>query len=190
MLQFYCVITFVIWHFCIFQSNMRSFIVFLSSLMPARLRGTNIGNLLTWRLNTVEWECRINHGMPHLSTKNTGSVCISTVPFCSMFSPCQTQYAKQHVVTFHRCVRSTCDFCMLVNETFWLLIHLLQVCDTYPADLFVPKSATLPVIIGSSKFRSRGRFPSLSYYCKGTQVSFQNSLWVFAVSHSFLGVSF
>ncbi|KAK3535915.1 hypothetical protein QTP70_021211 [Hemibagrus guttatus] len=46
-----------------------------------------------------------------------------------------------------------------------------RVCDTYPADLFVPKSATLPVIIGSSKFRSRGRFPTLSYYCKGTQAA-------------------
>uniref|UniRef100_A0A8C1U0V7 Myotubularin related protein 7a n=1 Tax=Cyprinus carpio TaxID=7962 RepID=A0A8C1U0V7_CYPCA len=41
-----------------------------------------------------------------------------------------------------------------------------RVCDTYPADLFVPKSVTLPVIVGSSKFRSRGRFPTLSYYCK------------------------
>ncbi|KAB5571298.1 hypothetical protein PHYPO_G00223370 [Pangasianodon hypophthalmus] len=46
-----------------------------------------------------------------------------------------------------------------------------RVCDTYPADLFVPKSATLPVIIGSSKFRSRGRFPTLSYYCKETQAT-------------------
>ncbi|CAM4613452.1 unnamed protein product [Leuciscus chuanchicus] len=41
-----------------------------------------------------------------------------------------------------------------------------RVCDTYPSDLFVPKSVTLPVIVGSSKFRSRGRFPTLSYYCK------------------------
>uniref|UniRef100_A0AAR2K313 Phosphatidylinositol-3-phosphatase n=1 Tax=Pygocentrus nattereri TaxID=42514 RepID=A0AAR2K313_PYGNA len=46
-----------------------------------------------------------------------------------------------------------------------------RVCDTYPTDLFVPKSATLPVIVGSSKFRSRGRFPTLSYYCKETQVT-------------------
>ncbi|XP_017328822.1 myotubularin-related protein 7a isoform X2 [Ictalurus punctatus] len=46
-----------------------------------------------------------------------------------------------------------------------------RVCDTYPADLFVPKSATLPVIIGSSKFRSKGRFPTLSYYCKETQAA-------------------
>uniref|UniRef100_A0AAR2JHG5 Phosphatidylinositol-3-phosphatase n=1 Tax=Pygocentrus nattereri TaxID=42514 RepID=A0AAR2JHG5_PYGNA len=48
---------------------------------------------------------------------------------------------------------------------------LRQVCDTYPTDLFVPKSATLPVIVGSSKFRSRGRFPTLSYYCKETQAA-------------------
>ncbi|KAG9272614.1 myotubularin-related protein 7 [Astyanax mexicanus] len=46
-----------------------------------------------------------------------------------------------------------------------------RVCDTYPADLFVPKSATLPVIVGSSKFRSRGRFPTLSYFCKETQAA-------------------
>uniref|UniRef100_A0A3B4EBX6 Phosphatidylinositol-3-phosphate phosphatase n=1 Tax=Pygocentrus nattereri TaxID=42514 RepID=A0A3B4EBX6_PYGNA len=46
-----------------------------------------------------------------------------------------------------------------------------RVCDTYPTDLFVPKSATLPVIVGSSKFRSRGRFPTLSYYCKETQAA-------------------
>ncbi|XP_053180339.1 myotubularin-related protein 7a [Scomber japonicus] len=44
--------------------------------------------------------------------------------------------------------------------------HHYKVSDTYPADLFVPDSATPPVIVGSSKFRSRGRFPTLSYYCK------------------------
>ncbi|KAF6717838.1 Myotubularin-related protein 7 [Oryzias melastigma] len=41
-----------------------------------------------------------------------------------------------------------------------------KVSDTYPADLLVPDSATPPVIVGSSKFRSRGRFPALCYYCK------------------------
>ncbi|KAI3351959.1 hypothetical protein L3Q82_020792 [Scortum barcoo] len=41
-----------------------------------------------------------------------------------------------------------------------------KVSDTYPADLFVPESATPPIIVGSSKFRSRGRFPTLSYYSK------------------------
>ncbi|KAM7389427.1 hypothetical protein PAMP_023408 [Pampus punctatissimus] len=41
-----------------------------------------------------------------------------------------------------------------------------KVSDTYPANLFVPDSAASPVIVGSSKFRSRGRFPTLSYYSK------------------------
>uniref|UniRef100_A0A672HRA1 Uncharacterized protein n=1 Tax=Salarias fasciatus TaxID=181472 RepID=A0A672HRA1_SALFA len=41
-----------------------------------------------------------------------------------------------------------------------------KVSDTYPAEVFVPESATPPVIVGSSKFRSRGRFPALSYYSK------------------------
>ena len=45
-----------------------------------------------------------------------------------------------------------------------------QVSDTYPAELYVPESATQQVIVGSSKFRSRGRFPTLSYYCKDNQV--------------------
>lgn len=51
-----------------------------------------------------------------------------------------------------------------------LLSYCPQVSDTYPADLFVPESATPPVIVGSSRFRSRGRFPTLSYYSKENQV--------------------
>ncbi|XP_063045942.1 myotubularin-related protein 7-like [Engraulis encrasicolus] len=46
-----------------------------------------------------------------------------------------------------------------------------RMCETYPSDLLVPKSATLPVIVGSSKFRSRGRFPTLCYYSKETQAA-------------------
>ncbi|MEQ2188665.1 hypothetical protein GOODEAATRI_017321, partial [Goodea atripinnis] len=45
-----------------------------------------------------------------------------------------------------------------------------RVCDTYPAELFVPKSATPAVIVGSSGFRSRGRFPALSYFHQDTLV--------------------
>ncbi|XP_068936360.1 myotubularin-related protein 6 [Petaurus breviceps papuanus] len=39
-----------------------------------------------------------------------------------------------------------------------------KICETYPRDLYVPGKATIPVIVGSSKFRSKGRFPVLSYY--------------------------
>lgn len=58
---------------------------------------------------------------------------------------------------------------MGLPNSLWKLSPVNQhykVSDTYPADLFVPESATPPVIVGSSKFRSRGRFPALSYYCK------------------------
>ncbi|KAM8842285.1 phosphatidylinositol-3-phosphate phosphatase MTMR7-like isoform 1-T1 [Synchiropus picturatus] len=43
-----------------------------------------------------------------------------------------------------------------------------RVCDTYPSELFVPKSATPAVIVGSSRFRSRGRFPVLCYFHQDT----------------------
>ncbi|XP_076001489.1 phosphatidylinositol-3-phosphate phosphatase MTMR7-like [Genypterus blacodes] len=43
-----------------------------------------------------------------------------------------------------------------------------RVCDSYPSELFVPKSATPAVIVGSSRFRSRGRFPALSYFHQDT----------------------
>ncbi|XP_044537064.1 myotubularin-related protein 7 [Gracilinanus agilis] len=46
-----------------------------------------------------------------------------------------------------------------------------RVCDSYPTDVYVPKSATAHIIVGSSKFRSRRRFPALSYYCKDTNAS-------------------
>ncbi|KAF2353747.1 Myotubularin-like phosphatase domain [Trinorchestia longiramus] len=37
------------------------------------------------------------------------------------------------------------------------------ICDTYPQELYVPESALTKVIIGSSKFRAKGRFPALTY---------------------------
>lgn len=41
-----------------------------------------------------------------------------------------------------------------------------EVCTTYPPTLVVPKTATQATLHGSAKFRSRGRFPVLSYYYK------------------------
>ncbi|KAG9283410.1 myotubularin-related protein 6 [Astyanax mexicanus] len=39
-----------------------------------------------------------------------------------------------------------------------------KVCETYPRDLYVPITASKPIIVGSSKFRSKGRFPVLTYF--------------------------
>ncbi|XP_078496236.1 phosphatidylinositol-3,5-bisphosphate 3-phosphatase MTMR8 isoform X3 [Lissotriton helveticus] len=41
-----------------------------------------------------------------------------------------------------------------------------EVCTTYPPMLVVPRTATQATLHGSARFRSRGRFPVLSYYYK------------------------
>ncbi|XP_014786257.1 myotubularin-related protein 8 isoform X2 [Octopus bimaculoides] len=56
---------------------------------------------------------------------------------------------------------------MDVPNNKWVLTNInkdYEICDTYPRFLYVPASATTPVLVGSSKFRSRGRLPVLSYY--------------------------
>ena len=55
----------------------------------------------------------------------------------------------------------------------WVTAVLIdrQLCDTYPSLLYVPSIATTPVLVGSSKFRSRGRLPALSYLHRENQVS-------------------
>ncbi|CAI8047738.1 Myotubularin-related protein 6 [Geodia barretti] len=44
------------------------------------------------------------------------------------------------------------------------LNHSYELCDTYSHDLYVPVCATDDIIMGSAKFRSKGRLPILSYY--------------------------
>ncbi|NXS35515.1 MTMR8 protein, partial [Pomatostomus ruficeps] len=41
-----------------------------------------------------------------------------------------------------------------------------EVCSTYPPELVVPRAASRAVVMGSSRFRSRGRIPVLSYLYK------------------------
>ncbi|KAG9479818.1 hypothetical protein GDO78_011712 [Eleutherodactylus coqui] len=63
---------------------------------------------------------------------------------------------------------------MGVPKSLWQISDVnrdYRVCDTYPTELYVPKPASVPIIVGSSKFRSRGRFPSLSYYCQDNNAS-------------------
>lgn len=47
-----------------------------------------------------------------------------------------------------------------------IVVCFLQLCDTYPKYLYVPSSASTNVLLGSSKFRSKGRLPVLSYLHK------------------------
>ncbi|XP_033369283.1 myotubularin-related protein 7 isoform X3 [Parus major] len=63
---------------------------------------------------------------------------------------------------------------MGVPNSYWQISDVNRdygVCDSYPTEVYVPKSATAHIIVGSSKFRSRRRFPALSYYCKDNNAS-------------------
>lgn len=129
----------------VLQKNMKSCIVFPSILMLTKLNGSTHGTFQILRLSTVEWDFQISNGMSPPSTESTELV----------YHPPALCKHNQYIVQFF----------------FLTFLFVTQVCDTYPSDLFVPKSVTLPVIVGSSKFRSRGRFPTLSYYCKENHVS-------------------
>ncbi|XP_034257274.1 myotubularin-related protein 7 isoform X2 [Pantherophis guttatus] len=63
---------------------------------------------------------------------------------------------------------------MGIPNNYWQISDVnrdYRVCDSYPTDIYVPKSATAHIIVGSSKFRSRRRFPALSYYYKQNKAS-------------------
>ncbi|XP_076315839.1 myotubularin related protein 6 [Tachypleus tridentatus] len=58
---------------------------------------------------------------------------------------------------------------MGVPNKHWVLTTInldYEICDTYPKYLYVPANASTPVLVGSSRFRSRGRLPVLSYLHK------------------------
>lgn len=55
---------------------------------------------------------------------------------------------------------------MGVPNSLWVATSInrdYEICDTYPKYLYVPSSASTPILVGSSRFRSRGRLPVLSY---------------------------
>lgn len=55
---------------------------------------------------------------------------------------------------------------MKVPNTEWTLSTLNQnyeLCDTYPKQIYVPALASTAMLLGSSRFRSKGRLPALTY---------------------------
>lgn len=55
---------------------------------------------------------------------------------------------------------------MRVPNDKWTLCSLNQnyeLCDTYPRQIYVPSEASTAMLIGSSRFRSKGRLPALTY---------------------------
>lgn len=55
---------------------------------------------------------------------------------------------------------------MRVPNDTWTLCNLnanYDLCDTYPRQIYVPQEANTAMLIGSSRFRSKGRLPALTY---------------------------
>lgn len=55
---------------------------------------------------------------------------------------------------------------MKVPNEQWTLTNLNQcyeLCDTYSRQIYVPTQATTAILLGSSRFRSKGRLPALTY---------------------------
>lgn len=55
---------------------------------------------------------------------------------------------------------------MRVPNDKWTLCSLNQnyeLCDTYPRQIYVPAEASTAMLMGSSRFRSKGRLPALTY---------------------------
>ncbi|XP_025830809.1 myotubularin-related protein 8 [Agrilus planipennis] len=58
---------------------------------------------------------------------------------------------------------------MGVPNNYWALTNLnknYELCETYPTKICVPVSAASNILIGSAKFRSKGRLPVLTYLHK------------------------
>ncbi|XP_073252386.1 phosphatidylinositol-3,5-bisphosphate 3-phosphatase MTMR6-like [Porites lutea] len=67
----------------------------------------------------------------------------------------QSEYARMGLPNSEWC-------CSTLNKDY-------KICDTYPSILYLPVAASNPVLVGSARFRSRGRLPALSFYYKKTK---------------------
>ncbi|XP_015666239.1 myotubularin-related protein 8 [Protobothrops mucrosquamatus] len=58
---------------------------------------------------------------------------------------------------------------MGIESSSWEISNVnkdYEICSTYSRELVVPKAAARAMVLGSAKFRSRGRIPVLSYFYK------------------------
>ncbi|XP_068448233.1 myotubularin-related protein 7-like isoform X3 [Clinocottus analis] len=89
--------------------------------------------------------------------------------YCLSFNPNVNKVEREESWNF---IDIMADFKRMgVPNNLWVATAVnneYRVCDTYPSQLFVPKLATSAIIVGSSRFRSRGRFPALSYFHQDT----------------------
>lgn len=92
--------------------------------------------------------------------------------YAFLYNPNQTEEARRVGWT---AVDLSADFRRMgLPNNLWDSTDLnkdYEMCSTYPSLLFVPTEATKATVMGSAKFRSRGRLPVLSYYHKDTKAA-------------------
>ncbi|TRY88057.1 hypothetical protein DNTS_000039 [Danionella cerebrum] len=92
--------------------------------------------------------------------------------FCFSFNPNLDRELREKAWCF---IDLKADFNRMgIPSNLWHITaanHEYRLCETYPSELYVPKSASPAVIVGSAKFRSRGRLPVLSYFHRDTSAS-------------------
>lgn len=95
----------------------------------------------------------------------------TSVEFCTWLQICVLCFYFYMCIHLYKCVYVHISMYMCVYICIcFKYTCIFQICETYPRELYVPRTASKPIIVGSSKFRSKGRFPVLSYYHKDKKV--------------------
>ncbi|XP_013105153.1 myotubularin-related protein 6 isoform X2 [Stomoxys calcitrans] len=84
--------------------------------------------------------------------------------YCFNYQPAKDDFPKNSGWEYFK-LESEFKRMRVPNDT-WTLCSLntnYELCDTYPRQIYVPQGANTAMLIGSSRFRSKGRLPALTY---------------------------
>ncbi|XP_017146423.1 myotubularin-related protein 6 isoform X2 [Drosophila miranda] len=84
--------------------------------------------------------------------------------YCFNYQPAKDDYPKSAGWDFFN-LEAEFKHLLVPNDN-WTLCSMnekYELCDTYPRQIYVPKEATTLMLISSSRFRSKGRLPALTY---------------------------
>ncbi|XP_075166407.1 myotubularin related protein 6 isoform X2 [Haematobia irritans] len=84
--------------------------------------------------------------------------------YCFNYQPAKDDFPKNTGWEYFK-LESEFKRMRVPNDT-WTLCSLntnYELCDTYPRQIYVPQGANTAMLIGSSRFRSKGRLPALTY---------------------------
>uniref|UniRef100_A0AAY4EJU3 Myotubularin phosphatase domain-containing protein n=1 Tax=Denticeps clupeoides TaxID=299321 RepID=A0AAY4EJU3_9TELE len=92
--------------------------------------------------------------------------------FAFLYNPKQNEQQRREGWAF---IDTATDFNRMgLPNDYWEISDLnkdYEMCSTYPSTLVVPKIASQATVMGSAKFRSRGRLPALSYFHRETKAA-------------------